>query len=262
MLAVVSPAKSLSDNPHDPGLPLSEPDFLDEAEVLVKTLKKMSAAKLCELMGISEKLGELNRDRFNNWTPEFDVEAAQPAVTFFAGDVYQGMEVERFTKPQFKFLNQHLRILSGLYGSIRPLDAIQPYRLEMGSRLTIGKANNLYGYWGDRIARSLQEQLATIQSSVLVNLASNEYFNAIDLSAMDAEVVTPVFKDLKKDKYKIVSFFAKRARGAMVREIVKGKLTQPEQLKSVTFDGYEFREDLSNSHEFIFTRDAKPESTR
>ncbi|MCL4112901.1 UNVERIFIED_CONTAM: hypothetical protein GTU68_004446 [Idotea baltica] len=219
----------------------------------------MSAARLCKLMNISEKLGHLNYERFNNWTPEFDVESAQPAVTFFAGDVYLGMEADRFTKPQFKFLNQHLRILSGLYGSLRPLDAIQPYRLEMGSRLPIGKAKNLYGYWGDRIAKSLQEQLKSIKSNVLVNLASNEYFNAVNLSAMDVEVVTPVFKDLKKDKYKVLSFFAKRARGAMVREIVMGKLTKPEQLKSVTFDGYEFREDLSNSNKFVFARDAKPE---
>lgn len=259
MLAVISPAKSLSDQPQDPALPLSAPEFLDEAEVLVSKLKKMPASKLCELMSISQKLGQLNRERYGDWTPEHDVDAAKPAITYFAGDVYLGMEPSRFTKPQFKFANQHLRILSGLYGSIRPLDAIQPYRLEMGTRLAIGKSKNLYAYWGDRIALSLQAQLKAIKSNVLVNLASNEYFDSVKLAAMDVEVVTPVFKDLKNDKYKIISFFAKRARGAMVREIVTGKLTKPEQLKSVSFDGYEYRDDLSSSHEFIFTRDAKPE---
>ena len=259
MLAVVSPAKSLSENPRDPGLPLSTPEFLDDAESLVRKLKRMSARQLCELMSISDKLGQLNRERFNNWTSETDVDAAHPAITYFAGDVYQGLEPDSFTRAQFKFVDKHLRILSGLYGSIRPLDAIQAYRLEMGTRLSTKRGSHLYDFWGDRIARSLNSQLKAIKSNTLVNLASNEYFDSIDRSAIDAEVVTPVFKDLKKDAYRIVSFFAKRARGSMVREIVKGKLKKAEELKSVTFDGYEFREDMSNTHQFVFTRDTKPE---
>jgi cytoplasmic iron level regulating protein YaaA (DUF328/UPF0246 family) len=259
MLAVVSPAKSLSENPRDPGLPLSTPEFLEDAETLVKKLKRKSARQICELMSISDKLGQLNRERFHNWTTETDVDAAHPAITYFAGDVYQGLEADAFTKSGFRFVDKHLRILSGLYGSIRPLDAIQAYRLEMGTRLSTRQGNNLYDFWGDRIAQSLNRQLQAIKSHTLVNLASNEYFDSIDRSALDAEVVTPVFKDLKRDTYRIVSFFAKRARGSMVREIVKRKLKRPEDLKSVTFDGYEFREDLSNSHQFVFTRDAKPE---
>ena len=177
MLAVVSPAKSLNENPKDPGVPLSTPEFLDESEILVKKLKRMSAKQLSDLMSISEKLGQLNRERYANWTPETDVDAAHPAITYFAGDVYQGLAADVFTRAQFKFVDKHLRILSGLYGCIRPLDAIQAYRLEMGTRLSTKRGNSLYDFWGDRIARALNKQLKAIKSTTLVNLASNEYFD-------------------------------------------------------------------------------------
>lgn len=258
MLAVISPAKSLNEQPLRPEAPLSRPQFSEDAQTLVNKLKRMSVRKLSQLMNISEKLGELNRDRFASWTMDADSAAAHCAVTLFHGDVYLGMEAGSFSTDEFQFLNRHLRILSGLYGLLRPLDAIQPHRLEMGTTLPTRRGKNLYSFWGRRITNAINAQLQELNSRTLINLASNEYFSAVHVDRLDAQVITPVFKDWNRDSYRVLSFFAKRARGRMVREIVSGRLTNPEELKSVKFDGYEFRDNLSDHSTWVFARDKKP----
>ena len=207
-------------------------------------------------MKISPKLGELNHHRFMNWARPFTPDNAKAAVLAFRGDVYTGLNADSFSDDDFTFAQQHLRILSGLYGLLRPLDLIQPYRLEMGTRFENKDGKNLYEFWDTKITQALNTQLTEIDSQVLVNLASNEYFSAVKLKILKADIITPVFKDFKNDKYKIISFYAKKARGLMAAYIIQQRITDVEQLKAFDSEGYYFSSEQSTAREWIFLRDA------
>lgn len=254
MLAVVSPAKSLD---FETALPISKHTkaaFLPEAGTLVSGLKKMSPDDLCGLMGISEKLGLLNFERYQEWSQPFRPSNARQALLAFKGDVYQGLGAYEWADDDFSFAQEHLRILSGLYGVLRPLDLMQAYRLEMGTKLATKEAANLYEFWGDKISRSLNKQLKRLGSDILVNLASNEYFKSADRSCLQADIVTPVFKDWKNGKYKIITFFAKKMRGRMSAFIIQNRLDDPEQLKDFDLDGYQHNPAMDDGGELVFTR--------
>ena len=215
MLTLLSPAKTLDfETPPVSGIS-TQPALLDHAEVLVEEIRDLSAADLSNLMSISDRLGALNHRRFAEWQTPFDKTNAKQAVLAFKGDVYQGMDAESFSTDDFRFAQKHVRILSGLYGVLRPMDLIQPYRLEMGTRFQNERGRNLYEFWGDHITNELNRQLKAIKSGTVVNLASNEYYNSVNESALNADVVTPVFKDLKNGTFKVISFYAKKARGVM-----------------------------------------------
>ena len=218
----------------------------------------MSPGDIRELMGVSEKIADLNHHRFMNWGTPFTLDNAKQSVLAFKGDVYTGLEAETLSADQLAFAQKHLRILSGLYGLLRPLDLMQPYRLEMGLKFANRGGANLYEFWGDTLTKTVNKQLRGSGSRVLVNLASNEYFKALQPGALDAEIITPVFKDLKGGKYKIISFFAKKARGRMARFIIEKELNEPNGLKKFRADGYRYNKAESTARELVFTRDAPP----
>ncbi len=254
MLIVISPAKTLDFekariiNQH------SFPEYATKASELVKILKKYKALELMQLMSISDKLAALNTVRFKEWQKEPNMEIARQAICAFNGEVYTGINVSDWKDSDFEFSQNHLRILSGLYGVLRPLDYISPYRLEMGTKLQNKKGSNLYAFWGDTITKNINVQLAAQGDSYLINLASNEYFKSINTNKLKAEIITPVFLDFKNDEYKMISFFAKKARGMMTRFITKNKLSDPEQLKTFSEGGYYFNERLTKDNEWVFTR--------
>jgi cytoplasmic iron level regulating protein YaaA (DUF328/UPF0246 family) len=252
MLLIVSPAKAL-DETKRADIATSESDFLTESNQLISQLKLLSLADVAELMGLSEKLAELNYQRFQSWKLPFD-QRAKAAIFLFKGDVYQGIDPNGLSKQQLSYLQNHLRILSGLYGIIRPLDAILPYRLEMGTKLKNPVGKNLYEFWGDKIAQALNQQFEKLGSRVLVNLASNEYFKAVQKKSLDAEIITPIFKDYKNGQYKIISFYAKKARGMMVRYATINQLTTPEGLKNFDYEGYAYCEEESDASNWVFKR--------
>ncbi len=256
MLAVLSPAKTLDFSPAPAGLPVTVPERLDESAEIIAALRKLSAAKLAKLMDISAKLAELNTARHEAWSPEFPRESSKPALLAFDGDVYQGFDFDLWRKPDFVHAQRHLRILSGLHGLLRPLDLIQAYRLEMGTPLKMGKARDLYAYWGDKITLALNDALATAGSDTLVNLASEEYFGAVRPEKLSARVVQCVFKDESNGAWKILSFFAKRARGLMADFIVRERLTEPRQLRQFDAGGYRFHEKSSSEATLVFHRPA------
>jgi cytoplasmic iron level regulating protein YaaA (DUF328/UPF0246 family) len=206
-------------------------------------------------MGVSEKIADLNHHRFMNWGTPFTLDNAKQSVLAFKGDVYTGLEAETLSADQLAFAQKHLRILSGLYGLLRPLDLMQPYRLEMGLKFANRGGANLYEFWGDTLTKAVNKQLRGTGSRVLVNLASNEYFKALQPGALDAEIITPVFKDLKGGKYKIISFFAKKARGRMARFIIEKELNEPGGLKKFRADGYRYNKAESTARELVFTRE-------
>ena len=249
MLVVVSPAKKMNMDPVE-GLEPTRPAFQAQADELAKVAQGLSVDDLQKLMKISENLAKLNRDRFSDFGEMQD----KPAALAFAGDTYQGLEAASLDDDEMMWAQDHFRILSGLYGLLRPLDAIQPYRLEMGSRLKTAKGKTLYDYWGDTIARALNEQAHAIKAEVLVNCASQEYFGAVDLNALNLRVVTPVFMEEKPGGPKIVSFYAKRARGAMARYIIQRRLTEPEALTEFDTGGYRYVPDISEPDKPVFVR--------
>lgn len=251
MLITVSPAKKL-DMSDAAGVSPTRPDFGADATQLAQIARDLSVKDLQKLMGISESLARLNADRFR----DFGGMEEKPAALAFAGDTYQGLEAGSLDADEMAFAQDHLRILSGLYGVLRPLDAIQPYRLEMGSRLKTPRGASLYDYWGDRIARALNAQAEVLGTDTLINCASQEYFGAVDLSALKPRVITPVFLEEKNGEAKIVSFYAKKARGAMARFIIQRRLTSPEGLRDFDSGGYAFRADLSEGDRWVFLRDA------
>lgn len=254
MLIVVSPAKSLYDHCPVQFEPFSQVDFLPEAEKVVSVLKKKKPAQLAELMGISPKLAELNYQRFQAWSPPFTPENSWQAVLMFNGDVYQGLKAETFTASEFETAQQQLRILSGVYGLLKPLDLIQPYRLEMGTNVSVARKKNLYEFWKTRITAKLNQEFSETGKKVLVNLASNEYFSAIDTKKLKARIITPAFKEHKNGQYQMVSFFAKRARGLMSRFIIQNQISNPEEMKAFDMEGYYFNNELSNGDNWVFTR--------
>lgn len=256
MLTVISPAKTLDfDTP--PGTrKATRPEFIDRAAALVDDARQLSPADIRGLMGVSEAIADLNHRRFMNWQQPFSLENAKQALLAFKGDVYTGLEAETLSSTQLDFAQKHLRILSGLYGVLRPLDLMQPYRLEMGLKFANSGGNNLYQFWGDSIAASLNRQLKKTTTPVLLNLASNEYFKGVAKGALDAEVITPVFRDLKSGKYRVISFYAKKARGQMARYVIENALDAPEGLKDYSVGGYRYRASESTAREWVFTRDA------
>jgi len=253
MLVVVSPAKSLNMDPVE--VPATAPDFQQDAVRLSKTARNLSLKDLKGLMSISDDLARLNRDRFRVFAAEPAAEATKPAALAFNGDTYQGLEARTLTEDDLAWAQDHLRILSGLYGLLRPLDAIQPYRLEMGSRLKTRRGKTLYDYWGDTIAKALNAQAAEVGTDTLINCASQEYFGAADRKALRLRVITPVFMEIKDDKPRIVSFFAKRARGAMARFVIENRVTVPDEIKDFTSGGYAYDPDFSEGDKWVFLRD-------
>ena len=259
MLILISPAKTLDFETPAPIAQFSQPDFLDDTAKLVKQLKQLSAEEISSLMKVSDKLGVLNSDRFQAWQANFDDANAKQALLAFQGDVYQGMEVDSFQPDDFEYAQSHLRILSGLYGVLRPLDLIQPYRLEMGTKLAHAKlqdldANSLYEFWGDKLVQTLNSQLEQQEQKVIINLASNEYFKAVKPKLLQAEIITPAFKDWKSDKYKIISFYAKKARGMMTSYIIKNRITDLNELQNFAEADYSYNPELSDAKNPTFTR--------
>jgi cytoplasmic iron level regulating protein YaaA (DUF328/UPF0246 family) len=255
MLIVLSPAKTLNFESARVLDQKSFPEFPNEAAQLVKILKTYKAQELKKLMSISDKLAALNFVRFTEWQKKPDEMTMRQAICAFNGDVYTGLNVDDWNIADFAFAQEHIRILSGLYGVLRPLDYISPYRLEMGTRLPSNKGENLYSFWDQKITKSIQAQLNNQGDKVLINLASNEYYKAIQSKKLKAEIITPIFKDAKNGEYKLVSFFAKKARGMMSRFVIKNQLNKAEQLKEFTDGGYSYNDRLSKGNEWVFTRD-------
>ncbi|NOD94372.1 peroxide stress protein YaaA [Ruegeria sp. HKCCD4884] len=252
MLVVISPAKRLDWAERD--VAVTQPDFQDDAIRLSKTARNLTLGDLKKLMSLSDDLARLNRDRYRAFVDAPEAEATRPAALAFAGDTYQGLEAASLDAEEMAWAQDHLRILSGLYGMLRPLDAIQPYRLEMGSKLKTRRGKNLYDYWGDQLSKALNAQGTEIGSDVLINCASQEYFGAVDPNALKLRVVTPVFMEDKNGTPKIVSFFAKKARGAMARYIIQHRLTDPKALLEFDTGGYSYRADLSEEDKPVFVR--------
>ncbi|MFY9151978.1 MAG: peroxide stress protein YaaA [Prolixibacteraceae bacterium] len=254
MIIVISPAKTLYEKCPVHLEKYSEADFLPEAEKVVSVLKKKKPAQLSKLMGISPKLAELNFQRFQEWALPFTPENSWQALLMFNGDVYQGLNAETFSSEDFETAQQNLRILSGVYGLLKPLDLIQPYRLEMGTSIAVARKKNLYDFWKVKITAKLTQELAETDQKILINLASNEYFSAIDTKKLKARIITPAFKEHKNGQYQMVSFFAKKARGLMSRFIIQNKITDAEELKAFDLDGYYFNNQLSKGDSWVFTR--------
>ena len=254
MITVISPAKKLDLNPAPTGLESSKPDFLAQSRKLNRILREYSELDLMELMHISNNIAALNVERNHQWKTPFTNNNALPAIMAFKGDVYQGMDAASLNENDLKFSQKHLRILSGLYGLLRPLDLMQPYRLEMGTQLKNEKGKNLYEFWGSQITDKLNQELAGHRSKTLINLASNEYFKSVQPRQLDAEVITPGFKEKKNGEYKMIGIFAKKARGLMSRYLIKNRIDQPEDLKSFDLDDYRYNEKLSTENSWVFTR--------
>lgn len=252
MKIVISPAKSLDFTSKVPTNKFTEAQFLKESEIIQTTLKKKKPKELMELMSISEKLADLNWKRNQEWSLPFTPENARQAIFAFNGDVYTGIDVYTIPIDKLNILQDKLRILSGLYGLLKPLDLMQEYRLEMGTSLVIGKNKNLYDFWKAIITKTLNEELK--EDELFINLASNEYFSAIDLKSLKVPVITPEFKDYKDGKLKMISFFAKKARGLMVRYIIDTNAETIEDLKGFNYEGYAFDANLSTNNKLVFTR--------
>ena len=256
MLMVISPAKTLDFETLPTTSEHTTPDFLDDSAQLIEQLREMSPHQVSELMKISDKLGSLNFDRYLSWDKNFTPDNAKQALLAFKGEVYTGLDAGSMSVADLQWAQDHLRILSGLYGLLRPLDLMQPYRLEMGTKLANSRGKDLYQFWGSQITDALNQQQADETLPVLVNLASNEYFKSVQSKQLAAEIITPVFKDWKGDKYKIISFYAKKARGLMVAYIVNNRLDDVEQIKKFDSQGYAYNPAMSSAREWVFTREA------
>jgi cytoplasmic iron level regulating protein YaaA (DUF328/UPF0246 family) len=252
MKIVISPAKSLNFEKELPTTKFSESSFLKESRIVHKVLKQKSPKDLSELMHISDKLADLNWQRNQDWKTPFNQENARPAIYAFDGDVYTGIDAYSIPTEKLDILQDSLRILSGLYGLLKPLDLMQAYRLEMGTKIPINDSANLYGFWKDTLTKALNKELHN--EELFINLASNEYFSAIDVKALKVPVITPDFKDYKDGKLKIISFFAKKARGMMVRYIIDTNAQSIDDLKGFNYEGYQFDANLSTGHNLVFTR--------
>lgn len=255
MLMLLSPAKTLDFETAPVTDKATQPDFLDQSRELIGVLRDLAPQDISSLMSLSDKLGQLNYDRYQQWHTPFTPDNAKQAALAFKGDVYTGLNAEQFKAGDFTFAQKHLRILSGLYGLLRPLDLIQPYRLEMGTKLANPRGDNLYQFWGERLTQAINDQLATLKSTVVVNLASNEYFKSVQPKQLSAPLITPVFKDWKNGQYKIISFYAKKARGLMAAYAIQNRIQDAEALKAFDVEGYAYNDDLSKGAQWVFTRD-------
>lgn len=254
MLAVVSPAKKLDTTELDRSLPITQPSLLNDTEILVRQAKRLKPAALQALMGISENLATLNHDRFQQFNTPFTAHNAKPAALTFNGDTYTGLDATTLSSEDLAWAQNHLAILSGLYGILRPLDLIQPYRLEMGTRMKTRRGTNLYEFWGDRITQQIQERLAEHEDQTVVNLASIEYFKSVKPNVLGSAVITPSFKEMRDGKLKMISFLAKKARGMMARHIIDGRIDRPEGLKDFETDGYRYDAASSTDTTWSFIR--------
>ena len=255
MLVVISPAKKLDYSSSIQAPSLSQPALLDHAEELSLGLKALAPQDVSSLMHLSDKLGALNYERFQEWQTPFNADNARAAVLAFKGDVYQGLDADNMSAEDLHWAQDHLRILSGLYGVLRPLDLMQAYRLEMGTKFANDRGTDLYQFWGDIITKEINKLLAASSSAVLLNLASNEYFKSVQPKKVQGRIVTPVFMDMKGGKFKIISFFAKKARGLMSAFIIKNKITDVEKIKRFDTDGYSYNSAMSDADKWVFTRD-------
>jgi len=255
MLALISPAKTLDYETALPTDTYTQPRLLEQSQQLIDVCRKLSATEIVSLMTVSEKIANLNVERFRDWNADFDFSNARQALFAFKGDVYTGLDAYHLKDQDINFAQQHLRMLSGLYGLLRPLDLMMPYRLEMGTKLKNSRGNNLYEFWGSIITDQINQDLAEIDAKVLVNLASDEYYKSVNEKKIKAEIVKPVFLDQKNGKYKVISFYAKKARGLMARYLIENKLSQVEQLKAFDSEGYYFDAESSSDKELVFKRD-------
>lgn len=254
MLVVLSPAKKLDFETENTAASDAQPRFMSQAKKLAAQAKKLKAEDLRAMMGISEQLADLNVARFKAFKSPFTPANARPAIDAFKGDVYVGLEAESMSDADRDFANDHIRILSGLYGLLNPLDLMQAYRLEMGTKFANERGENLYQFWGDTIAKAIDADLADHESKVLINLASNEYFKAVPNKALKAQVVTPVFQEIKDGRARVISFLAKKARGMMARYIVDRRIDDPQALKPFAEGGYAFNEAASTATKWVFSR--------
>ena len=258
MLTVLSPAKTLDYETAPITQSATLPRFMDQSALLVEDARGLDPDGIRALMGVSEQIAHLNHERFMNWQSESNSDNAKQAVLAFKGDVYTGLQAETLSEDDLDFAQTRLRILSGLYGLLRPLDLMQPYRLEMGLKFANQRGKNLYELWGEQLTDTLNADLVSAKTDVLINLASNEYFKAIKPKLLNADIITPQFKDLKNGQYKMISFFAKKARGVMARYIIDNRITEPEALKSFSEAGYYYSDAQSQGDQWIFLRDEVP----
>tara|TARA_Y100001980_G_C14539818_1_gene317367 strand:+ start:373 stop:1146 length:774 start_codon:yes stop_codon:yes gene_type:complete len=254
MLTVLSPAKKLSKECVVQTQDYQLPQFAEKTEKLVKNLKKMEPKDLMSLMGISENLALLNWERIQNWNKSFTPNNSRESVFSFMGDTYTGLDAKSLDKADIQFSQKHTRILSGLYGILRPLDLIKPYRLEMGTRMKNEKGDNLYEYWNDSLAKFLNHEIRNHEEKTIINCASVEYFKSIDLPILEADIITPQFKEIKNGKLKMISFYAKKARGMMARFIIQNRINNSDGILSFNLDGYSYDSSLSMPFEPVFTR--------
>lgn len=254
MLTVISPAKTLDFETPATTEKYSQPVFLKQSQQLIAGLKKCSVQEIASLMSISDKLAGLNVARYQQWQTPFTPDNAKQAILAFKGDVYTGLDADTLDAKGLDFAQDHLRILSGLYGVLKPLDLMQPYRLEMGTKFGVNGGKDLYDFWGSQIRESLAAEPA-FKDKTLINLASNEYFKAVEAKQLDANIITPVFKDWKNGQYKMISFYAKKARGLMSRFIIDHTIDKPEKLKAFDYEGYRFSAEMSKGNDWVFIRD-------
>ncbi|WP_150301242.1 peroxide stress protein YaaA [Pseudomonas profundi] len=255
MLMVISPAKTLDYETPPSTERHTLPRHLEHSKELIEILQDKSVQDIAKLMKLSDKLAALNVARYGSWSETFTTENSKQALLAFKGDVYTGLAAEDFSEADFDFAQKHLRMLSGLYGTLRPLDLMQPYRLEMGTKLANPRGKDLYAFWDERISESLNQALAEQGDDILLNLASQEYFGAVKPRALKARVIDTVFKDRKNGEYKIISFYAKKARGLMARYVIKERVTDPEGLKDFDLDGYRFNSASSSANKLVFLRE-------
>jgi len=258
VLTVLSPAKTLDYETAPITQSATLPRFMDQSALLVEDARGLDPDAIRALMGVSEQIAHLNHERFMNWQSESNSDNAKQAVLAFKGDVYTGLQAETLSEDDLDFAQTRLRILSGLYGLLRPLDLMQPYRLEMGLKFANQRCKNLYEFWGEQLTDTLNADLVSAKTDVLINLASNEYFKAVKPKLLNADIITPQFKDLKNGQYKMISFFAKKARGVMARYIIDNRITEPEALKSFSEAGYYYSDAQSQGDQWVFLRDEVP----
>jgi uncharacterized protein len=254
MLIVISPAKTLDLESKYKGVSNSKPEFLADSRKLVKIMREHTSDDLKKLMNTSEAISTLNVERFKKWKTPFNEANARPAIFTFKGDVYTGLEVENFSAADLKYSQDHLRILSGLYGLLKPLDLMQAYRLEMGTSLENERGKNLYAFWGDKISDAVNRDLKAQDDEILINLASNEYFSVLNKKLLQGEIVTPVFKDYSNGKYKVISFYAKKARGKMAAWIIRNRIKDADSLQDFNQDAYKYSKDESTAQKPVFLR--------
>jgi cytoplasmic iron level regulating protein YaaA (DUF328/UPF0246 family) len=255
MLMVISPAKTLDFETPPTTKRYTQPQFLNHSQELISQLRDLTPAQIGELMHLSDKLSGLNAARFGSWNPAFTPENAKQALLAFKGDVYTGLDADTLSAADLTYAQKHLRMLSGLYGLLRPLDLMQPYRLEMGTKLANARGKDLYAFWGDRISEWLNEALKVQGDDVLLNLASNEYFSAVKRPALNARVIETEFRDQKNGQYKIISFYAKKARGMMARFVISERISKPKDLMQFDVHGYRYSKEQSSADKLIFLRD-------